>query len=230
MASEFNQPTANYKPEGTPTTPYLKAKEIWDNRIGTARVQAYNWRLAFFSCMALCFVLVIGLIAVASKSSVAPYIIEVGQSGEVIAATRAVHANRSANENEVKYFLSKWVKDVRAMPLDIIVKKQAWTSAYSTMRQKAALKMNEIMKKENPLEKIGEETIAVTPTAIVKMSDKTYQVRWTEDVYSKEGAPKSSYRMTGLITIELSPPTTEKEIIANPLGMYVTDFSWTKEI
>ena len=44
--NELNQPTQTYKPEGIPLTPYLKAKEIWDNRIGSARVQAYNWRLA----------------------------------------------------------------------------------------------------------------------------------------------------------------------------------------
>ncbi|MDR2017911.1 MAG: hypothetical protein LBQ00_03400 [Syntrophobacterales bacterium] len=230
MSSEFNQPTQTYKPDGLPLTPYLKAKEIWDNRIGTARMQAYNWRLIAFAAMGLCLVLILGLIFQSTKSSVAPYIIEVGQAGELLAVSKATQANRSANENEIKYFLGKWVKDIRALPLDAVVKKQSFVSAYASMRQKAAIKMNEILKKDDPMSKIGEETISVTPTAIVKMSEKTYQVRWTEDVFSKEGSPKQSYRMTGLITIDFTPPSSEKEIMINPLGLYISDFSWSREL
>ena len=230
MSKEMNQPTATYRPEGIPVTPYLKAKQIWDNRIGSARLQAYNWRLAFFGALALCFLLVIGLLYQSAKSTVTPYIIEVGPGGEVLAATRAVQANRTPNDPEIKYFLAKWVKDVRGLPLDVVVKKQSWVSAYGAMRQKAALKMNEIVKKDDPMSRVGQETISVTPAAIVKMSDKTYQVRWTEDVFTKEGSPKQSYRMTGLISVDFSQPTTEKEIMANPLGLYITDFSWSKEL
>lgn len=228
--NELNQPTQTYKPEGIPLTPYLKAKEIWDNRIGSARVQAYNWRLAFFAALGLCFLLVIGLIYQSAKSSVAPYIVEVGPGGELLAVSKATQANRGPNDPEIRYFLAKWIKDVRALPLDAIVKKQSWISAYGSMRQKAALKMNEIVRKDDPMSKIGEETISVTPAAIVKMSDKTYQIRWTEDVFSKEGSPKQSYRMTGLVTIEFSQPTNEKEIMSNPLGLYISDFSWSKEL
>jgi type IV secretion system protein TrbF len=228
--SELSQPTQTYKPEGIPLTPYLKAKEIWDNRIGNARVQAYNWRLAFFAALGLCFVLVIGLIYQSAKSSVAPYIVEVGPGGELLAVSKAVQAKRAPNDPEIRYFLAKWIKDVRALPLDAVVKKQSWMSAYGSMRQKAALKMNEIVRKDDPMSKIGEETISVTPAAIVKMSDKTYQIRWTEDVFSKEGSPKQSYRMTGLVTIDFTQPTNEKEIMSNPLGLYISDFSWSKEL
>ena len=230
MNNELHQPTASYKPEGLPLTPYLKAKEIWDNRIGNARVQAYNWRLAFFGALALCFVLVIGLIYQSAKSTVAPYIVEVGPGGEVLAATKALQANRAPKDPEIRYFLSKWLKDVRQVPLDAVLKKQSWISAYGCMRQKAAMKMNEIVKKDDPMSRIGQETVSIAPTAIVKMSENTFQIRWTEDVYSKEGAPKESYRMTGLITVDFSQPASEKEIMTNPLGLYITDFSWSKEL
>jgi type IV secretory pathway TrbF-like protein len=230
MNQELNQPTASYKPEGLPVSPYQKAKDIWDNRIGNARAQAFNWRLAFFSAIGLCFLLIIGLIFQSVKSSVVPYIVEVGPGGEVLATTRATQVNKSPNEPQIKYFLSNWIKDVRALPLDVVIKKQSWLSAYACMRQKAAIKMNEIVRKEDPMAKVGEQTISVTPAAIVKMSEKTYQIRWTEDVYSKEGAPTATYRMTGLISIDFSQPSTEKEMMNNPLGLYVSDFSWSKEL
>lgn len=230
MNAELNQPTPSYKPEGIPESPYQRAKEVWDNRIGNARLQAYNWRLAFFGALALCFVLVGGLIYQSTKSAVAPYIVEVGPGGELLAVSKAVQAKSLPNDPQVKYFLIKWIKDMRDMPLDVVVKKQAWISAYGYMRQKAALKMNEIIKAENPMSKIGQETISITPAAIVKMSENTYQIRWTEDVFSKEGAKKESYRMTGLISVDFSAPKTEKEIMSNPLGLYIKDFSWSKEL
>jgi type IV secretory pathway TrbF-like protein len=33
-----------------------------------------------------------------------------------------------------------------------------------------------------------------------------------------------------LITIDFSQPMTEKEMMNNPLGLYVSDFSWSKEL
>ena len=219
-----------YKPHGLPETPYLKAKEIWDNRIGSARHQAWNWRLAFFGALAVCFVLVLGLIYLSTKSTVVPFIVEVGQGGEVLAVTKAVQANRSANDAEIKYFLTKWIRDVRQVPLDVVIKKQSWLSAYGCMRQSAALKMNEYVKAEDPMARIGRETVSITPTAILKMSDKTFQVRWTENVFSKDGSAKESYRMTALVTIDFSKPATEKDMLANPLGLFISDFSWSKEM
>ena len=230
MNAELHQPTPSYKPAGLPEAAYQRAKEVWDNRIGNARLQAYNWRLAFFGALALCFVLVGGLIYQSTKSAVAPYIVEVGPGGELLAVSKAVQAKGLPNDPQVKYFLIKWIKDMRDMPLDVVVKKQAWISAYGYMRQKAALKMNEIIKAENPMSRIGQETISITPAAIVKMSENTYQIRWTEDVFSKEGAKKESYRMTGLISVDFSAPKTEKEIMSNPLGLYIKDFSWSKEL
>lgn len=227
---EFNQPPQQYKPEGLPVSMYQKAKDVWDNRIGTARAQAYNWRLAFFCTLGLSFLLVIGIIYQSTKSSVVPYIVEVGPGGEVLSTTKAMQVNRAPNEAEIKYFLVEWIKDVRAMPLDIVIKKQSWIRAYGRMRQKAAIKMNDIVSKDDPMKKVGEETISVIPAAIVRMSDKTYQVRWTEDIYTKEGAPKESYRMTGLISIDFSQPKKETEIMSNPIGLYITDFSWSKEL
>jgi type IV secretory pathway TrbF-like protein len=36
-----------------PETPYLKAAQVWDERIGSPRVQAKNWRLMAFGSLVL---------------------------------------------------------------------------------------------------------------------------------------------------------------------------------
>ena len=51
----FKRPTAHYGTSPYPETPYQKAGQVWDERIGSARVQAKNWRLMALGCLALSF-------------------------------------------------------------------------------------------------------------------------------------------------------------------------------
>ena len=41
----FRRPSVRYGKTPAPETPYQKAAQVWDERIGSARVQARNWRL-----------------------------------------------------------------------------------------------------------------------------------------------------------------------------------------
>lgn len=42
--SIFKRPATHYGKSPEPETPYQKAAQVWDERIGSARVQARNWR------------------------------------------------------------------------------------------------------------------------------------------------------------------------------------------
>ena len=41
----FKRAGLRYGETPEPVTPYQKAAQVWDERIGSARVQAHNWRL-----------------------------------------------------------------------------------------------------------------------------------------------------------------------------------------
>ena len=49
----FRRPSVRYGTTPEPVTPYQKAAQVWDERIGSARVQARNWRLMARGCLAL---------------------------------------------------------------------------------------------------------------------------------------------------------------------------------
>mgnify|MGYP003380372132 CR=1 FL=1 len=49
----FKRPSNHYGKSPQPETPYQRAAQIWDERIGSARVQARNWRLMAFGSLAL---------------------------------------------------------------------------------------------------------------------------------------------------------------------------------
>ena len=54
----FRRPTIRYGQTPEPVTPYQRAAQVWDDRIGSARVQARNWRLMAFGCLILSAVFV----------------------------------------------------------------------------------------------------------------------------------------------------------------------------
>ncbi|MEW5323941.1 VirB8/TrbF family protein, partial [Geobacillus thermoleovorans] len=49
----FKRSAVHYGRTPQPVTPYQKAAQVWDDRIGSARVQARNWRLMAFGCLFL---------------------------------------------------------------------------------------------------------------------------------------------------------------------------------
>ena len=49
----FKRPLVRYAESPQPATPYQSAAQVWDDRIGSARVQARNWRLMAFGCLLL---------------------------------------------------------------------------------------------------------------------------------------------------------------------------------
>jgi type IV secretion system protein VirB5 len=228
-SKEFNQPPKKYKQTEKMLTPYQKAQKEWDDRIGSARVQAANWRFFALGALAICVVLSFGLIFQSSKSTVTPYVVQVDKNGVAQTVGPAQEANYKPNDAEIKYFLGQVVQKSRCIPLDPVVAKNNWMQVYGYLEMAAAQKMNKYMRTDNPAGRVGKNTVEVSINVIVQESPNTYQVRWKEDVYTDTGAPVESYNMTGLFTIEFNPPKKQDELLKNPLGLYIKDYNWSRE-
>ena len=49
----FKRPSTHYGKAPEPETPYQRAAQVWDDRIGASRIQAKNWRLMAFGSLIL---------------------------------------------------------------------------------------------------------------------------------------------------------------------------------
>ena len=85
----FKRPQVRYSDTPEPVTPYQAAAQVWDQRIGTARVQAKNWRLMAFGCLSLALLMAGGLVWRSAQSIVTPYVVEVDSAGQVRAVGEA---------------------------------------------------------------------------------------------------------------------------------------------
>src|ERR1700712_718680 len=85
----FRRTMQRYGTTPEPVTPYQKAGQLWDERIGSARVQARSWRLIAFGCLAISSGLAAGLVWQSTQSRIAPYVVEVDRLGEARAVAPA---------------------------------------------------------------------------------------------------------------------------------------------
>jgi type IV secretion system protein VirB5 len=224
----FKRPTLRYGDTPEPATPYQKAAQVWDERLGAARVQAHNWRLMALGSLVLALLLAASLLWLGRSASIVPYIVEVDPRGGARAVGPAAESYKPSDA-QIAFHLARFVDNVRALSIDPVVVRQNWLKAYDVVTDKAAVTLNEYARENDPFAKVGRETVAVEVTSVVRASDRSFQVRWLERIF-EGGALKDTKRLTGLFSLHLTPPKTVEAVRKNPLGIYVHTFNWSQDV
>ncbi|MFD2274700.1 type IV secretion system protein [Undibacterium arcticum] len=73
-------------------------------------------------------------------------------------------------------------------------------------------------------------TIVAEVTLALPTAGNTWQIEWTETTRNQSGDIILTERWKGVITYDFVPMDSEQSLRANPAGIYVTDFSWSKQI
>lgn len=224
----FKRASVRYSTTPVPDTPYQAAQQLWDERIGSSRVQAKNWRLMAFGALGLAFVMAGGLLWYSGRSTITPYVVEVDRAGEVLGVGPAVEAYHPRGA-EIAYYLSRFIEDVRSVPLDPVVLRENWLEAYDYVTPRGAQMLNAYARANDPFAQVGRSSVAVQVTSIVRMSGSSYETHWTESSYAN-GALASTDRWTGVLTIVIDPPHDVVSLRKNPLGLYIDGLDWTREL
>jgi len=211
-----------------PETPYQRAGQMWDERIGSARVQAKNWRLMAFGTFFLAGGLAGALVWQSAQSRVVPYIVEVDALGEARAVATASSDYRPTDP-QVAWHLGRFISNIRSVSLDPVLMRAHWLAAYDHASERGALFLGEHARAANPFAEIGRRTVAVQVTSVVRASDNSFQVRWTETEY-EQGSLSGTSRWTALLTIIIRPPHSAEILRKNPLGLYVDAIDWSREL
>jgi type IV secretion system protein VirB5 len=224
----FRRANQRYAQTPEPVTPYQRAAQVWDERLGSARTQAKNWRLMAFGCLTLAVGLAGGLVKVSSESRVTPYVVEVDKLGEVQAVGPA-ERDRTPADAEIAWQLARFVQDVRSLPLDPIVLRRNWLEAYDFAGDRAAATLNDFARQRDPFKAVGERTVSIEVTSVVRASPDSFQVKWTEQAF-RNGALERTERWTGILSVVIHRPTTADVLRKNPLGLYVLGLDWSREL
>lgn len=224
----FRRPTIRFGRTPEPETPYHKAAQVWDDRIGSARVQARNWRLAFFGCLALSGGLAAGLVWQSALGTITPWVVQIDHLGQAQAVGPATAAYRPTDP-QIAWYLARFISEVRGIPADPVVLRQNWLDAYNYVTDRGALALNDYARTNDPFSRIGRMQVAVEIASVIRASDDSFRVEWVERRYV-DGALASTERWSAILTIVVTTPTDAERLRKNPLGIYIHALNWSREL
>jgi type IV secretory pathway TrbF-like protein len=224
----FKRPSVRYARTPEPETPYQRATQVWDERIGSARVQAKNWRLMAFGSLILAGGFAVTLVWQSTRGTVVPWIVQVDRFGEAQAVAPAVADYRPADP-QIAWHLARFIEQVRSIPADPIIVRQNWLRSYEYTTDRGAVTLNDYARTNDPFTKVGKSQIAIDISSVIRASPDSFRVAWTERRY-ENGQLAITERWTAILTVVIEQPRTAEKLRANPLGVYVNAINWSKEL
>ena len=225
---KFRRAVQRYGRTPEPETPYQRAGQVWDERIGSARAQARNWRLMALGGLLLSSALSGGLLWQSMKSRVVAYVVEVDRLGEARAVAPAV-AEYRPTDPQIAWHLGRFITNVRSISLDPVLMRENWLSAYDFVTERGGQFLGEYARSADPFGQVGTRTVSVQVTSVVRASDRSFQVKWTETAYER-GSLVGTTRWTAILTVAVRPPSSAETLRKNPLGLYVDAIDWSREL
>jgi len=224
--------------DGENDNPYLSARRSWNDHMESMAASRNMWQILAILSLMITLAAVGGIIHIGSQSKFIPYVVQIDHLGEAIAVSRADMA-APADPRVIHASVASFINDLRMVTPDIALQRRAIFRAYAMLSSEdaATAKTNVWLNgtdTSSPFKRAANETVNIEIVSVIPQSPETWQVIWQESVYDRQGHPKEpSFMMRALLTIysiDSTANTTEDQIRNNPLGIYVRDYSWAKQI
>lgn len=217
--------------------PYLNARKRWNEHTQGLMNSLRLWQAVALLNLMIALAGIGGVIHLASQSKFVPYVIEVDKLGQTMAVAPAQKA-APVDQRVVHASLAAFMINARLVTPDIALQRKAIFAVYAMMNadDPAASKMTAWLngnEASNPFHRAAKETVETEIVSVIPQSPDTWQIEWNEKIFDRQGVPIGQpYRMRALATVAIMPPTdatSEDKIRQNPLGVFVKDFSWSKQ-
>ena len=208
-------------------SPYVRARQEWDERFGDQIKSKNNWRLTAFISMATTLLCVTGMVATAYRSNTVPYVValdDVGRAVPVIPAKQVAVKDVRLQAAVV----ARWLTDLRTVVADAVVQRRLVDEVYAETGQNSAASatVTEFYSKNSPFDLLTKQTVDASVESIVQQSPRTYEVTWTEVTRDLVGEFMATHRYRAFVSVTTQEVTDAKQALVNPLGLYVTNLAW----
>lgn len=220
----------HFSATGVVETPHQRARQHWAGHVGRIIDARGAWQCATF----LLLVALIGVtyffgIKLAHQPPLE--VMYVGIDAEGIAtilgkSPSTVAPTRLMVEERIRRFITL----TRGLVLDRDAVRRQWLEdAYHWVTPRGNALLTEWAKEREPLMKAGKISISVDIGQMLRQSDQTYEVRWTETVRNQNnGVTEKPTSWSGTYATKIEKPKTEKEARANSSGVFIDYFATTK--
>ncbi len=176
--------------------------------------------------------LLIAVLILILRPRILPYVVEVNQHGEPIAAAQPVLGTQLLNDVVIKWAISEFIRNAKTVTANIDEQKNLLRDAYAFAREQAAKALTDYYHdgEHDPFSIAQKNWVDVRITrALLKLpAPDTYQVDWieTRHAYNSDLTTSTSWR--AVLKVETSAPDGSDG--GNPLGLYVTSLDWSPEV
>lgn len=208
-------------------TPFLRARDEWDDRYSRLGAQAANWRFVALVLLILNIFVSAGSYQLATRSRVVPYIVTVDSLGQPV-AFGPVEPLKHLDERLYRYLLSLWLFNARSVVSDTEAQKALLFSAYAYAEGDATTFLNTHYRENSPFARAKDTTVSVQVNSVLKLSPRTWQIEWTETSRTAVLGGTSQEKWRAVVETRLEPPAKTDAILANPVGLWLTAINWTR--
>lgn len=215
--------------------PYTSARNNWNTYLTSLLKSKQSWQFVALVSLFTSLLSISGLIMIANRSQYVPYVIHIDKLGQ-IHSIGPIHQSYEIDERSLKYTLAKFIENLRLVTPDRVLQRKAILDVYAHILPQSAAK-NKIFEwynnsESNVLKRAERELASINISDILQLSDKTWQISWSESITDHKGILlRPIVNMKAILTVEIVPPshsTDEQEMFLNPLGIFVKDLSWSK--
>ena len=216
--------------------PYVQGWREWDERYADLVIGKRNWQLAAGGLLVLGIILAAGMVWLSSRSRYVVYAVEVDKLGYALTQAEPLTAAAAPDvvERIERYEVASFISQARSVSSDPQVEQQMLNSLLAHTHGAADRFLDEYYHSDgaahNPFQIAQKQTVSVQIDSILKLSTKSYEVRWTEVRRDLNGAAAgTATHWEAQLQTETVPPRDGGAIVSNPLGFYVTNITWTEQ-
>ncbi|EGU0150136.1 hypothetical protein JFQ72_004382 [Vibrio parahaemolyticus] len=219
------------KVSSIPESPYVAGKREWNETYGSFISSARAWRMTAYISLCIAALAMFRVVYDAGESKIVPYVVEIDKKANTVNTYPAEKLNVKA-KGVIKAMLAGFISDWRTVATDIAVQRRFVEDTYAFIRTDfpSYMAVGEWYQNNDPFKRAQSMTIEVELNEILPVSDTTWRVEWQETVRSRKGETLHTYHYTGTLGVSTGNAVTPKNIIKNPIGLYVTELNWSRDI
>ena len=176
-------------------------------------------------CLALTFF--------AIRTNIKVFLVQVDKTtGAPMEVNVLTKSNLKVGEKETKYFISKFILDVRTLPKDTTYYDNKLKENAFFLTQNSQKKLDAMIQETGTIQMLANKiTTNVNIVSANKLTNtsNTYQVRWKEKQIAETGAEIQDASYLGVFTVDYVNEKNEELVAKNPLGIIIKDFTISRE-
>lgn len=213
---------------------YDDNRKAYSSVLESAASNTRGWKLATFIMGAITLTAVVGVIIIGSQSKIKPVVIEIDGYGTPMRLYQINEATNTSDSRIAKATIAQTITAIRSVSVDAGMQKRRMDNIIHFF-EKSQPGFNRVQEyvtnpKTNPFKRAKTELVAIQVHSVIKLTDVTWQVEWTERIRDRTGLPLDKNKYKATVTIGYADEISDETIYINPTGLLIKDLVWSKQI